>query len=95
MLWLKHWQFKVANVHARKYELSEEQLLLMQGLWECTPLSAASIADELGVTKGTVIGYADRRSWVSFRPGTIKGPKTTFSQRIDQLNTQMDMLLGI
>lgn len=83
----------MANGHQPKFHLSEEQLSLMRGLWECTPLSAAKIAKELGVTRNTVIGRADRRGWISFnKPSWRYEPKTT-NDRLGELNHRMDSLL--
>lgn len=66
----------------------------MRELWENTPLTATQVAKKLEVTPNTVIGYADRRGWVSFNKGCIRREaKQNMQQRLDALHVRMDSFL--
>lgn len=85
--------FKMANRYSTKYDICEEKLLVIRSLWENSPLTAVQIAGLFNITRNVVIGYADRRGWVSFRPGSPRISKTTFNTRLNELHAKMDMLV--
>lgn len=86
--------------------LSPDQLARMRALWENSPeLTAVAIGERFGVTKGVVIGHADRRGWVArpapvaianWRAGTkpaAPAPSTIFT-RLDALHATFDQVLA-
>lgn len=76
--------------------LSPDALARMRALWEGSPeLSAAVIGERFGVSKGAVIGRADRGGWTPRQsPIVFRIPPTTIYQRIDALHAALDRVLA-
>ena len=74
--------------------LSAEVLSEIKHLWENTELTATEIGARYGVSRTSIIGYAQRGEWVSFTPGTYHKAETTLASRLDALHKTMDQLLA-